>query len=333
MPKPTPGADDIFDLPFDPEFSEPDDFFDMAGDAFEEPPVVTTGGSRKFPHPVTGKPHTSPRASHYAGGLADEFTLNAWKIAMVALGMGKREDLWMLAASEAAAPLGPVELREQGWWRPFEEFAHQAMDAAEAASGAHKGTAIHRWAELLDRGDITLDDVPNRATPHLENYLRIHEESTLTVNRDYLETMVYTDKLHNGVNGRMDALRNGPGGWLVVDDLKTGRQAPAGMDEIAIQLAIYANAEWHIDADTGLATPAPRNIRKDVATITWVPIDKPENAELIPVDITWGWQAAKVLTWVKRYLNRAKRKNNGLRLTLDVLQDIAPYQAPVKVLQ
>lgn len=333
MAKKVPGEDDVFDLPFSAEFAEPDDFFDMADDAFEAPPVITEGGSRTIPHPITGKAHKSPRATHYAGGLADEFTLNAWKIAMVALGLGKREDLWALAASEASTPLGPVELREQGWWRPWEDIAHQAMDAAEASSGAHKGTAIHRWAENLDRGEITMDDIPNRFKPHLENYLRIHEESVLSVNKSYLETLVYTDKLHNGVNGRLDALRDGPGGWLVVDDLKTGRQAPMGLDEMAIQFAIYANAEWHIDPVTGMATPAPKNIRKDVAVVTWVPVDKPENAEIIPVDIRWGWQAAQVLTWVKRYLNRAKRKNAGLRLSLDVLNEIEPYRPMLKVLE
>jgi hypothetical protein len=315
-------AHDQFDMPFDDGFEDPEfdtgDDFDSPDDVPSGTGVLTENGTRTLTHPITGKRIRSPRASQFAKAVADDFTLVEWKIAMVALGLGKREDLVALAQSQPF-PSDPVELRPKGWWTPWNEIAHQAMDAAEWKSGAHKGTAIHSWAEQFDRGQITLGDVPVRWRPHLLNLLRVREEAGLTVDRRYLETGVYTDFLHNGVNGRLDSLMRDPSGQLVTQDLKTGKQAPKGLDEIAVQLAIYANAEWHLDMETGVFRPAPLNVRKDVAVITWVPIDRPEAAEVIPVDIAWGWQAAKASSWLRAYRNRAQRKNNGLRLPLSAL--------------
>lgn len=321
---------DVFDVPWDEPGSDPDPW-DVPEEE-ERAPVITGNGTRSFAHPITGKWTTSTRASKFASTGADDFTLDEWKRAMVVLGLGERDDLHAEAQSLALArPSGPVENYPKGWWLPASEIAHEAIDAARGRSGAHKGTAVHRLGETLDRGHITIDEIPARYREHLRHYQAARAAAGLSVHPDYIETGVFTDKLHNGVNGRLDNLLTAPGGWLMVGDLKTGRDAPMGMDEIAIQLAIYANAEWHIDLDTGECTPAPENIRKDVAVIVWVPIDRPELAEVIPVDISWGWQAARVIAWMKAYRNRAKRKNNGLRMPLSVITDVEPYPALVGI--
>ena len=93
-----------------------------------------------------------------------------------------------------------------------------------------------------------------------------------------------------------------------MDDTKTGKNAPAGLDEIAIQLAIYANSPWMWDMARQMWVQTPPNIRKDIATVTWIPINNPEASEVIKVDIAAGWQAAKATAWVREYQRRANRE-------------------------
>jgi hypothetical protein len=197
------------------------------------------------------------------------------------------------------------------------------MDRAGSMAGAHEGTAFHSWREQIEAGDIALDDVPEEWQPHVERFMQMHQASAMSVVPEYVEQLVVTLKLHNGVCGRLDNLRRLPDGRLVLDDTKTGKQAPAGLDEMGIQFAIYANAEYWWRPDDPSAVhgyiPAPPEIRKDVATVSWVPIDHPENGRIIPIDIEWGWRAAQVAAWLKGYWNRAKRKNNGLELPLSAL--------------
>lgn len=324
MPKPDT---DVFDLPFEDTPFDSVDPFDSAEDAPAERPAVETGnGTRTHPHPVTGKRVTTTRASSFASTGADDFTLDEWKLAMVALGIGACDELVVEAQSlHAARPDGPIEHYPTGWWLEASDLAHEAIDMARGRSGAHKGTAMHRFGEQIDRGRIDIDDVPVKWRGHMEQRAAVRAVNGLSVHPGYIETGVFTDRLHNGVNGRLDNLLQGPGGWLITEDLKTGREAPKGLDEIAIQLAIYANAEWHMDLETGECVPAPPNIRKDVALVNWVPIDDPARGRLIPVDITWGWQCARAIAWIKKYRNRSRRKNNGLTLPLSVLTDVEPF--------
>jgi hypothetical protein len=318
-------------MPFSDDFDDPDSGaspFDEPDELGETPQIVEGQSTRTMPHPLTGRMTKFPRASSWGGVISDKYTVDEWRKALVTMGLGAREDLWALASSDPTRRLYrdvPVEDRPTGWWRPYAEIADKALAAAESMSGAHKGTSIHAWGEQLDRGQIELSDVPERFREHMLHYQRVRLEAGLHVHGAYIEKLVLTLNLHNGVCGRLDGLRVGPGGWLITDDTKTGRQAPKGLDEIAVQLAVYANAEWHWDggetANFGWV-PAPSIIRKDVATVTWVPINQPKLSEVIPVDIEWGWQAAKVVAWIKGYRNMAVRKNNSLRLPMSALHDI-----------
>jgi hypothetical protein len=312
---------DDLDLP-DHEYV---DMFDEPEDGGPEPIIRDENKSRWVPHPLTGKSTRMSRASAFGGVSADEFTLTEWKLAMAILGVTRNEDLYALGAS-LELPAERIEEREQGWWKPWADVAHEGMQAARSMSGAHKGTAIHRWSEQIQRGQIELDDVPSLWRRHVEMFLIVHAESALEVNPDGMEQLVCHPGLHNGVTGRSDHFRIGPGGWLVVDDTKTGRNAPAGLDEIAVQLAIYAWSPWWWIGDefAGEWVPAPKNIRRDVATMTWVPIDRPDESRIIPIDIKWGWEAAKVIAWLKGYRNRAKRKT-GLVLPLSVLDEFPGF--------
>lgn len=308
-----------------------DGFGELGADETIPPMIEEHEKYRLAPHPVTGQTVRMARPSSYGGVLTDGFTLEEWKIAQAVLGTAKFEDVYAMANSEPM-PEGPIEMRDIGWWKPWAAYGHMGMDAVRSMHGAHLGTSVHRWTEQVDANTIEIDDVPKKFRPHIENYLRIHEENEMGLVPAYRERMIAETTIHEtrqtkGLCGRLDALRTHSSGWLFVDDTKTGRQAPKGMDEIAIQLAVYANAQWHWEGDNkaGYWVPAPKNVNKDVAFISHVPIDRPEESEMIPVNIAWGWQAAKVVAWVLAYRNAAKRKTNGLRLPVSALKSIAPF--------
>lgn len=287
---------------------------------------------RIVPHPITGKMVRMKRPSTYGSEIADSEILTEWKLAMGIMGTANDEGLEALAQSEPI-PTEPIHLRQAGWWMPWAKIGHMGMDAARSKHGAHLGTAVHTWTERLEKGEIQLSDIPKKWRLHGEHFLRVQEEHELNYHSWYSETLVCETELFNtrmtkGLCGRLDRLRSHPSGWLFVDDTKTGRQAPKGVDEIAIQEAVYANSPWHWNETLQKWVPAPPNINKDIGFITHVPIDHPERAKMIPIDLKWGWAAAQLVAEVLYYRNRAKRKTNGLRLREDILSTIPPYQAP-----
>jgi hypothetical protein len=309
-----------------------DPFAELGADETKPPLIEEFNSYRKVPHPVTGKRVRMARPSTFGGTLVDGFTLEEWKIAQAVIGVTKYEDLYVMANSHPL-PTEPIEQRAPGWWMPFADYGHQGMDAARSMHGAHLGTGFHRWSEQIEAGTLAIDDVPKKFRPHVEHFLRVHAESELGLMPEYMETLVceitvLETRQTKGLCGRLDRLRSHPSGWMFIDDTKTGKQAPKGLDEIAIQEAVYANAQWHWSGDevNGFWIPAPKNINKEIAFVTHVPIHQPEMAEIIPIDIAWGWKAAKVVAWVKEYRNAAKRKNNGLRLPLSTLREISPFK-------
>jgi hypothetical protein len=299
--------------------------FVNAGTAEFEPEdkIWTSKSQYMIPHPVTGKRIKVPRATKYASTISDRTILEMWKMAMVGIAVTKYRDYRALISSEEL-PEGEQIHWPQGWWRPHYDHCEAAMDRFGAKAGAHEGTGVHRFTEQFDKGKITIRQVPEEWREHIKQYERLNTVHGRGMDSALRERRVLTLKLHNGVCGTFDACRpmHGTANYII-DDTKTGRDAPKGVDEIAIQLAVYANAEWiwEGDAKTGRWVPNTLNIRKDVATITWIPINDPENAQIIPIDIEWGWQAAKVIAWVKGYRNRATRKNNSLILPLSVLDE------------
>jgi hypothetical protein len=305
--------EDLGNAPVD--FTQPGGATSTAGTEWEE-----TGGRRKMPHPVTGVPTWFTRASKMGGWIAEQFTLTEWKIANAVAGVCHNADL---RAKGASILLPPIEAREKGWWMPWAPIGHEAMDRIGASSGAHLGTAVHRFREQVDAGTRRIEDVPEEWRPHVEASERRRVALGMEIVRS--EAFVANLKVHNGASGRLDNLLRGPDGRLVIEDLKTGKNVPMGLDEIAIQLAIYANADWYYDVQTKAWLPMP-NVRKDVAIVTWVPIDRPDEAETIIIDIAWGWAAANVAGWVQGYRNRGKRKGDGLRLPLAALSE--PERAP-----
>lgn len=319
-------TEEVVDDPFaDPPAVSVSNWDDIAAG-----PKVTEGrSSYTMPHPITGKQVKFMRASRFAQTLADQYMVTEWKIGMVTIGLSRNRGMTALANS-MIIPEEPMEYRRKGWWMKWAEIGHKAMDYADSNNGSNLGIALHNWVESLDQGKIKVEDVLPDWQPHVEAYLDAHVAWGMKTESRYLERRIVnlaglprpnaSANQYNGLCGRFDALRRMPDGSLMVDDTKTGKNAPEGLDEIALQLSVYANAEWIWNAATESYEPMPEEVRKDIATITWVPVNDPDNTQVIPIDIAAGWEAAtelaaKALEWRAR----AKRKNNGIRLSTGAL--------------
>lgn len=306
---------------------EIDDPFEDAGEA-EPGPVIEEGdGTRKMPDPLDGVRKTFTRASKFGGVIADDYTLVEWKIAMAVLGTAKNRDIYAMANAEPM-PTENMEDRPKGWWLPWATYGHEAMDAVRASSGAHLGTAIHSWVDQIEAGTIRMRDIPEEWREHVKAHLRVHKENGMKYIPEMRERLIVNRGLHKGVSGKFDALRGHTSGAFIIDDTKTGKNAPMGLDEIAVQLAIYANAEyfWTPEAHNSVHgyLPAPVDIHKKIATVTWVPVNNPDRADVIPIDIEAGWEAAQQVAKILEYRNRSKRvagsKLGSVRLSKTALK-------------
>src|SRR5690606_28752448 len=101
--------------------------------------------------------------------------------------------------------------------------------------------------------------------------------------------------------GTLDRLlRQGAGdrGPRIVADLKTGKDVVRyGMTEIAIQLAIYANATHVWDGET--YTPMP-TVYTDRALVIHLPVGE-ARCDIHRVDIKAGMRALRAAVWVREW--------------------------------
>ncbi|MFD9813974.1 hypothetical protein [Streptomyces sp. NPDC059080] len=134
---------------------------------------------------------------------------------------------------------------------------------------ADTGSAAHELFERLARGEAV-----TRVHPDLEPYARHFREFLEVVKPEFLfiEDAVWSDE-HNYA-GSFDAICR-IGDETVILDFKTTRSGVH--EDVALQLAAYANADRIVRADTGESVPVPAI---DAAAVLHV---RPEGWKLVPV--------------------------------------------------
>src|SRR3954466_14143281 len=121
---------------------------------------LIVGGRYKLPDPDGGsKPLKFTRATTFAKAIADTYRLSLWQQRMAIKGVTMRDDLY---AATAATPL--TDRTE------LDRLVERAKEGAGAKTRANLGTAVHAFAERLDRGEITLADVPAPWRPDVAAY-------------------------------------------------------------------------------------------------------------------------------------------------------------------
>lgn len=255
-------------------------------------------GRYLLPDPETGKERAWTRVTTVAKTLADEYNLTLWKLRMVAKGMALRPDL---VAGAAAADLDADKKTLNG-------IAEQAMDRAGSGAGANLGTALHTFAERVDRGDATAaHDIPEALRADLAEYTATLRRHRLTTHPTLIERIVIVPAL--GVAGTFDRIVQQPAGVakakpLSVLDLKTGKDLQYGWLEIAIQQAFYANASFMWNPTSGSYEPMPE-VDRDRALVLHLPVGK-AHGELYGVNLIEGWEFAQLAMRVREVRSGAK---------------------------
>jgi len=247
-------------------------------------------GRYLLPHPDTGKEQTWTRATTIANTLADRYGLEQWAKRNVALGIGARRDLYAQAA--AAKPDDKTTLTR---------IVEQAEEAAASKAGANLGSALHRFTERIDAGeDIT---VPEPWAQDVAAYQSTMAANQVTVQPGWIEHILLLPEL--GIAGTCDRLCTSPQ-WQSarIADLKTGQDVVKyGMTEIALQLAIYAHADYWFDTETGEVKPIRESIDQTWALVMHLPVGK-GTCTIYEVNIAAGWQAVQLALDVRRWRQR-----------------------------
>ena len=242
-------------------------------------------GRYVLPDPDTGKERSWTRATTVAGTLADRYGLEKWAQRNTVLGLGLRQDLYALAAS--CTPDDKDQLNR---------IVDQAQDAAKAHSGSNLGTALHRLTERIDSGEQL--DVPDTWKPDVDAYCQTLADTAVRIHPEWIERIVVSPQY--GIAGTLDRLVT-INGQLTVADLKTGQDVVNyGMGEIAVQLAIYANAT-HVWNGSGYDPMPP--VDKTNAVVIHLPVGQ-GRCDLHNVDIQAGMTALELALSVRDWRKR-----------------------------
>lgn len=260
-------------------------------DRYGRPLIVPPGG---------GKAVAYIRATTVAETLDDRYNLELWKIRTTAKGFVARPDLF---ASVAAAGDDKKKL---------DALCSDAMEAAKASAGANMGTALHAFTEKVDRGEPV---PPGPWDADVEAY----RAALAGVPMLAIERFVVLDKPK--VGGTPDRIVEWEG-RPTIGDVKTGADLAWAWQAIAVQLAIYANADAFYDFATDAREPFPADIDKQRALVFHLPAGVGK-CTIYEVDITAGWEAAQQALWVREW-----RKRKGLANVVALSAAVPTIAAP-----
>jgi hypothetical protein len=283
-------------------------------------------GRYLIPHPDTSKEQAWTRSTTFAKSISDTYALSQWGLRMALLGATVRPDIVQRAHGKHVKADKAL----------LDELTADLKNAAGDKVAANLGTAMHSFTEMADRAwhspggpRSILDQVPEDCREMVETYIRLLEETGLEPVPHLIEFTTVVKQY--GVAGTSDncykvtkplTLKIGRGevqlspGEYVIGDKKTGKDLDYGWQEIAIQLATYAQGlntagvwdrqdeVWEPDPLSRFDKPGTK-VRLDAGIVIHLPVDR--EAEKQPavygVDLESGWNAAvlceRVRAWRK----------------------------------
>jgi len=236
-----------------------------------------------------GKSRGYTRVTTVAKTLDDTASLADWKVRMAITGLVQRPDL--LAQASTA-----IDDRTR-----MNKIANDCVEAAGAYSRANLGTALHAITEQIDLG-LKPAILPGLQAD-IDAYVAGIAAYGIKMHDEFIEVLLINDDLeYAGTADRIVTLMDGR---LVIFDLKTGTDLSYSFGNIAVQLAMYANADWMYNWKTGERTPMPA-IDKTVGIICHLPAGDATVA-FHEVNLVAGWEAAK-----QSFTTREWRKRKDL---------------------
>lgn len=246
-------------------------------------------GRYLLPHPGTGKRQAWTRATTLAKSISDTFALSQWSQRMVAKGFALRPDLVALAST-----LDVKQDRDK-----LNQLTEQAKDAAGQKVSANLGTAVHAFTEAVD-GGAALESVPPVHRSDVAAYLAAMKEAGLAAIPHLIERITVVPEFDTA--GTFDRILRTADGDHVIGDVKTGRTLEYGWQEIAIQLALYAqgvNEAGVYDMAEEQWQAAPK-VRTDYGIVMHLPVGE-ATCTMYRVDLEQGWSAAQLCADVRMW--------------------------------
>lgn len=216
-----------------------------------------------------GKPQGFTRATTFAKTLIDQFGIHQWELRTVLVGLASRPDL-----VRKAQGLDVTEDRDA-----LQDIIAAAKDAAGGNAAASDGTEFHTVTEWIDAGRMAPADAPEKFRPEAMAYVEEMHAAGLTTKPEWIERVLFTDRVGEDVAGTTDRILLERNGQHVIGDVKSGKGVDLGQREIAMQLKHYAMAvnQFGLYVKT---SPPPRPGTDDPAqTGHWEPWTGPPVSE------------------------------------------------------
>ncbi len=262
-------------------------------------------GRYRRPHPITGEIMEFTRCSTVAAAVQSTFALDRWQRGRLIKGLADRPDLVELAQG--------IEVDDM---RALEKISDRAQESAGVHTGADKGTALHRFAELLDGGRRVSRMISEKNQNDLDAYRDALDRNGLIVRPDLMERVVWVDDLE--VCGRLDRvyqiITSDARILYVVGDLKTSQHDPIKFSavSVAVQLSIYSRATFfEVGNGTGLWESPPVPVDQEFGLVIHFPSGS-ARAQVFEVDLTLGWELAGMAMRI-RDLNSARGRSRLVR--------------------
>lgn len=262
-------------------------------DIFEEQDDPTEGGliinGRYRIVPVDGgKPKARTRITNFARVLEDTFALTSWQQRMVAVGLTHREDLRIQVAA--------CSLDEK---KELNELCEKAKDEARANAKRDTGSALHKLAERVDRGESF--PIPAPWDADIAAYQAVLAATGVVILPEYIEGVVEVPELE--LAGRFDRLVDYEG-RLTVADLKTGNDLSYSWGSIAVQLRLYAGASTIYDPVAKTHVPMPP-VDQTRALVFHLPSES-GTCTVYELDLALGEVGIDLITKVKQWRKDVK---------------------------
>jgi len=255
--------------------------------------------------PGGGKPVGYTRATTVAKTLDDGGGLIPWKATATVVGSLRRPGLaarWSALYAEHQDPWYATEASKIACKKLVEECA----EAGGSTDRADIGTALHALVELINLGGAA-PIIHGPMLADVDAYRRTIAAAGITFDPALIEAMVVLDRYQ--VAGTADILScNLPGIGNVVADLKTGTDLKYSWQAIAIQLAIYANADnVYLQHDATDGSADERIVMPELSRSTGLVIHLPAGearCELHLIDLEAGWEAFEHSMWTRKWRMR-----------------------------
>lgn len=219
-----------------------------------------------------GKPQGFTRATTFAKTLIDQFGIHQWEMRTVIAGLALRPDLVRKAQGlDVAADKDALQ-----------DIIASAKDAAGGNDAATDGTDFHTVTEWIDAGRMAPADAPEKFRPEAMAYVEAMSTAGLTTKPEWIERVLFTDRVGEDVAGTADRILVERNGQHVIGDVKSGKGVDLGQREIAMQLKHYAMAvnQFGLYKKTSQPPrPGPAGVNDPEQTGHWEPWTGPPVSE------------------------------------------------------